>query len=225
MKKPVLSFVEGLTAREQVLVTLGPFVALALGHVFLRLLPERQARLRAESDAARLEALVAAPAPARDPEGERLAARRSALRASVERERAQLAQLERSFPRDEGAVLEAASELASRSDVLVRESSTWKPANDGFSRPRRRFVLVARFEALRSFVAGLATLPAGPLRVERFELEAVPLAPNDTDPETSPGRATAPEAPSGHIDGAGGAVIAPRQRDPRVLVASLVVVL
>ncbi len=192
-----------LTAREQVLVTLGPFVALALGHVFLRLLPERQARLRAESDATRIEALVAAPAPARDPEGERLAGRRAALRASVEREKALLAQLERSFPRDEGAVLEAASELASRSGVLVRESSPWKPANDGFSRPRRRFVVVARYEALRSFVAGLATLSAGPLRVERFELEAVALPPSE------PGCATAPDPAA----------------DPRVLVASLVVVL
>jgi hypothetical protein len=163
-----------LTTREQVLLTLGIFVLLGAAQLFFRILPRRKELASLDARIAQLEAALAprAAAPS-DPEAARILSHRDELAKRVEAERASLAKLDRFFPKDESAALVAISDLAERTGVLVRESEPYRDDKDDLARPRRRFVVAATFPALRSFVAGLASLPENPVHVERLDLEAV----------------------------------------------------
>jgi hypothetical protein len=165
-----------LSAREKALIAAAVFVLLATFELFFRVLPCRKelADIQ-ERNAKILEGLAPAPTPPVDAELQKLVSRRAELKKKLEDERAATAKLENRFPKDESAALVAVSELAERTRVLVRESEPFSPGKDDLGRPRRRFVLVATFPALREFVAGLATLPPGPLHFEKFELEAIPM--------------------------------------------------
>lgn len=174
--------IRSLTPRERVFIVLGAFVLAALAHGALRLLPLRQALRNGDAEVARLETALASRrqgAPG-DPEIARLLHRREELRASIEGNRADVARLASHFSRDEGTALAAVSDLAARSGVLVRESSRESTPGEGsLARPRRRFVVVTTFEALRAFVAGLPSLSAGPVHLQRLDIETVSLPPED----------------------------------------------
>jgi hypothetical protein len=173
-----------LAPREQVLIVAGAFAVLGAGELLLRVLPRRKEIGALDARIAQLQAgLTPAPRPAPDAELQRLVARRDVLRKTVATDRAALSQLAASFGKDEQAALVAVSELASRRNVLVRESEPYGTARDDIGRPRRRFVVIASFEALRSFLADLATLPQGPVHLERFDVEAVALPAADGEGE------------------------------------------
>jgi hypothetical protein len=188
-----------LSAREQTLVVVGVFVLLGGFEILFRLLPAKRELAQQEEKIARLEsALAPRPRPSVDPELGKWISQRAEKRARLESERALLARLERSFAKDEPATLAAISELAERAGVLVRESAPERGADD-LTRPRRHFTVIATFASLRELVLGLASLPQGPVHLDRFELEAVALPPAE-----------------GEADDAS---------DPHVLVATFVVVL
>jgi hypothetical protein len=187
-----------ISERERVLLVLGAIVLVFAFELVLRVLPARKELALAEQQV-RDRAAPPRPGPAPDAELGRLVARRAGLAKKLEAEKDARAKLEVKFAREEPQALVAISELAQATGVLVRESAPYRPQQDELSRPRRRLVVVATFAALRAFTASLARLETGPVHVQSFELDAVALSPDETDPE-----------------GAG---------DVRVLVATLVVVL
>lgn len=177
-----------LSTREQVLAAVGPFLLLATFLLFFRVLPHRKALLGLEPQLAAAMAPRATPPP--DLEAARLLARRDEIKRRVEAERASFAKLDRLFPKDEAAALSAISALAEQTGVLIRESEPYHGDNgagdrDDFTRPRRRFVAVATFASMRSFIAGLGSLPENPVHFEKLDLATVsvpaPAVPDEAD--------------------------------------------
>ena len=132
----------------------------------LKLVQERTATKEA------LEAQLVKGAPPPDLDTAKLEARKAELTTQLEKDKAELLRLGGAGSAGEAKVLLAVSDLARRSGVVVRESSPVL-APSGFvdlpTHPRRQLRLVARFDGLRRFLAGL-TAPGGSVKVERVDV-------------------------------------------------------
>lgn len=172
--------VSRLSAREKALVALA---ATALPGIFVLLfgaVDKRAELVQKSAERERLEVALGQKPAATDAELARLTARRVALRDQIEKNKKALAEVSRAFPKDGAAALAAVSELAARLGILVRESAPFDPASDPLPRPRRRFVIVASFPALRAFIAALPGLRDGPVHLESMTVDSVAL-PSDIE--------------------------------------------
>jgi hypothetical protein len=160
-----------LNERERALIAFAVTFLAAVTVLLFGALTKRTELARKVAERDRLEATARPGAAPPDGEIPKLVARRAALRKAIDDDRRALAGLERSFPASQAKALEAVAALAAQLGVYVRESAPLAAESDALGRPRRRFVVVAAFGALRTFLAALPALKDGPVHAESLSIE------------------------------------------------------
>jgi len=169
-----------LNERERALIAFAATFLPAVTVLLFGALTKRTELARKAGERDRLEASARPGSAAPDGEVPKLVARRAALRKAIDEDRRALTDLERAFPASQVKALEAVAALAAQLGVYVRESAPLAAESDALARPRRRFVVVAPFGALRTFLAALPALKDGPVHTESLSIETRTL-PDDVE--------------------------------------------